>query len=59
MAKKAAARSPKSSITVVAPRPRNLLSIAARQRSAGPHGPTRKAERVAARVRLKKGLDSA
>jgi hypothetical protein len=35
-------------------RPRNPLTTLARKRAAGPHGPSRKAERAAAKVRLKK-----
>jgi hypothetical protein len=54
---KRAVRSVKSVIAVPVPRPRNPLATAARRRSAGAHGPTRKAERAAARVRLKKGAD--
>jgi len=50
---KRAARSVK--VTIAVPRPRNPLATAARLRPAGAHGPTRKAERAAARIRLKKG----
>lgn len=38
-------------------RPRNPVSLAARQRAAGPHGPTRKALRQQAKRHLKKLLD--
>lgn len=41
-------------ITVPVARPRNPVTLAARKRVAGPHGPSRKAERRAAKVRLKK-----
>jgi hypothetical protein len=58
MARSTSARAAKTKLAAAVARPRNPLSVAARQRAAGPHGPTRKAERVAARVRLKKGLDS-
>lgn len=51
------ARRAKSSVRVPVPRPRNPLSVAARKRAAGAHGATRKAERAAAKVRLKKRLD--
>ena len=57
MARKSTARSAKAVLSVAAPRPRNPLTVAARKRSAGPHGPTGKAQRAAAKVRLKKGLD--
>jgi hypothetical protein len=53
MAKKVVLQA-KTTIAVPVPRPRNTLATAARQRAAGAHGPTRKAERVAARVRLNK-----
>lgn len=56
MAKKAVQLG-KTTITVPVSRPRNPLATAARRRAAGAHGPTRKAERVAARVRLKKSAD--
>ncbi|MGE5713426.1 MAG: hypothetical protein ACM32F_06090 [Betaproteobacteria bacterium] len=56
---KRAARSVKASVAVPVPRPRNPLAMVARRRAAGVHGPTRKAERVAARVRLKKAVDEA
>jgi hypothetical protein len=44
-------------LRVPALKPRNPLSVAARKRVAGAHGPSRKAERAAAKVRLKKGPD--
>jgi hypothetical protein len=47
----------KSKLAAIAsPRPRNPYAAAARQRVAGPHGPSRKSERAAAKVRLKKGI---
>lgn len=55
---KAATRPAKTVIVIPAARPRNPLSIAARKRAAGPHGPSHKAERQAAKVRLKKGQES-
>lgn len=36
--------------------PRNPVAVAARRRSAGAHGPTRKAQRAAARRALKQAL---
>jgi len=53
------ARATKTVITLPAAKPRNPLSLAGRQRAAGPHGPTRKAERQAAKIRLKKGQEQA
>ncbi len=44
-------------ITVPIARPRNPVTLAARKRVAGPHGPSRKAERQAAKIRLKKGQE--
>jgi len=49
----------KTVISLPPAKPRNPLSLAARQRTAGPHGPSRKAERQAAKVRLKKGQEPA
>jgi hypothetical protein len=57
MARKSTARAAKTASVGAAVRPRNPLTVAARKRSAGPHGPTLKAQRAAAKVRLKKGLD--
>ncbi len=54
MAKKSTTK--KSLPAVATARPRNPFATAARQRVAGAHGPSRKAERAAAKVRLKKGL---
>ena len=54
MAKSSTTRRPK--LGIASTRPRNPIATAARQRVAGAHGPTRKAERVAAKIRLKKGL---
>ena len=59
MARMTAGRAAKRKVVAAKVRPRNPLAIAARKRSAGPHGPSRKAERAAAKVRLKKGLDGA
>lgn len=47
----------KTVITVPVARPRNPVTLAARKRVAGPHGPSRKAERQAAKIRLKKGQE--
>lgn len=52
-----ATRATRMTVTVPVARPRNPLSLAARKRSAGPHGPSHKAERQAAKLRLKKGQD--
>ena len=38
--------------------PRNPFAVAARQRAAGPHGPTNKAKRLQDKRQLKKLLDS-
>jgi len=51
------ARPARTVITLPSAKPRNPLSLAGRQRAAGPHGPTRKAERQAAKIRLKKGQE--
>jgi hypothetical protein len=47
----------KAVVRVPTPRPRNPLSLAARKRVAGAHGPSKKAERAAAKVRLRKRPD--
>ena len=42
----------------VAPRaPRNPIALAARKRAAGPHGPSRKAQRLLEKRKLKKLLE--
>ncbi len=38
-------------------RPRNPIALAARRRAAGPHGPSRKAQRRREKLKLKKLLD--
>jgi len=59
MARKSTARSQPTVVRIASVKPRNLLAVAARKRSAGPHGPTRKAERAASKVRLRKRPDEA
>lgn len=59
MARGKSAARVRTTLAVPLPRPRNPLSVAARKRAAGAHGATRKAERAAAKVRLKKQIDEA
>ena len=49
MARRSNARAGKSVVGATARRPRNPLALVVRQRAAGPHGPTRKAQRAASK----------